>query len=406
MKTKQADTNHQLRYINFSLRIFIFTLSILITGACSSPKNLIKQGNYDKAIAILVKKLHNNPDKTKNIQALEYAYLHAKINNTDRINFLKKSGQPQIWYEITQLYSRLKLRDKIISASPSSVMQKLKFNKTNYDTEIIESQKKAAAYLYAHAQQLLESNNQHDARKAYSDLMKITMLIPDYKDINLLLRQSIAQGTDYVLFEIYNKSTTILTPRLNNQLYSINLNKLERQFLSYDIKAKPNRIYTSLIQLIIDEIEITPEQINQTQFTESKTIQDGFIVLRNANNEIIYDSTSKAIEVPNMIEIHCNLSEITQHKQVIIRGTLKYIDKLNQKVLYSCNIETTSVFQNKALIANGNPEACSQATLDRLDGKILPFPKDNSLIYTAGTKFKEKARRLIWDQKFFNKRQK
>jgi tetratricopeptide (TPR) repeat protein len=224
-------------------RIQILLLIPLLIWGCKSPKNLIKDGNYDEAVKILVKKLSVNPDKEQNIIYLKQSYKAVNQKDIDRINYLRKTGQPNIWYEVYQHYDKLKNRQDLVKALPSDVLSQIGFKSVDYDNDVIEAKKKAAAYLYAHAQMLLKKEDRQSARQAYDELLKVSKLYNDYKDVDALLRRALVMGTNYVLFKMQNKSGVPLPLSFENELMSICLADLDRTFINYDSKAVQGRNY-------------------------------------------------------------------------------------------------------------------------------------------------------------------
>jgi len=381
-------------------RIWILLLVPLLIWACKSPKNLIKNGDYDKAVKILVKKLSVNPDKEQNIIYLKQSYKAANLKDSDRIHYLKKTGQPNIWYEVYQHYDKLKNRQDLVKALPADVLTQIGFKFIDYDSDVIQARKKAAVYLYAHAQMLLKKEDRQSARQAYNELIKVTQLYSDYKDVDVLLRKALILGTNYVLFKMHNKSGVPLPQSFENELMSLSLVDLDRRFLNYDTKEVQGRTYDYTILANIKMIDVSPEQLDRNHFTESKKIQDGWKYKYDKDGNIVKDSTGKAIKIPKYKKIECYISEIHQRKTATISGSVDYINNHTSQLINTTPVSATSVFEHHSAIFNGNLDACTPQTLILLNTTSVSFPSDAAMILDAGEKLKSTIKDIIWDDDY------
>ncbi len=381
-------------------RIQILLLIPLLIWGCKSPKNLIKNGDYDEAVKILVKKLSVNPDKEQNIIYLKQSYVVANQKDSDRIHYLKKTGQPNIWYEVYQHYDKLKNRQDLVKALPSDVLTQIGFKFIDYDNDVIQARKKAAVYLYAHAQMLLKKEDRQSALQAYNELIKVTQLYSDYKDVDVLLRKALILGTNYVLFKMQNKSGVPLPQSFENELMSLSLVDLDRRFLNYDTKEVQGRTYDYTILANISMINVSPEQLDRDHFTESKKIQDGWKYKYDKDGNIVKDSTGKAIKIPKYKKIECNISEIHQRKTATISGSVDYINNHTSQLINTTPVSATSVFEHHSAVFNGNLDACSPQTLLLLNTTSVSFPSDAAMILDAGEKLKSTIKDIIWDDDY------
>ncbi|MCD4728144.1 MAG: hypothetical protein K8R46_10810 [Pirellulales bacterium] len=381
-------------------RIQILLLIPLMILGCKSPKNLIKDGNYDEAVKILVKKLSVNPDKEKNIIYLKQSYKAVNQKDIDRINYLRKTGQPNIWYEVYQHYDKLKNRQDLVKALPPDVLSQIGFKSVDYDNDVIEAKKKAAAYLYAHAQMLLKKEDRQSARQAYEELLKVSKLYNDYKDVDALLRRALVMGTNYVLFKMQNKSGVLLPLSFENELMSISLADLDRTFINYDSKAVKGRNYDYNIVVNIRVINVSPEQLDRNHFTESKKIQDGWKYKYDKDGKIVKDSTGKAIKIPKYKIIECFITEVHQRKTATISGSVDYINNHTSQLINTTPVSATSVFEHHSAIFNGNLDACTPQTLLMLNTTTVPFPSNAAMILDAGDKLKSTIKDIIWDDDY------
>ena len=369
-------------------RITIFSLIALFAFACTSPKQLVKKGEYDKAIHMLVEKLKRTPDHQKSISTLQDAYLKANTENTVRIKQLRETGQPDIWYDVFRNYVALDKRQKVIQALPQEVLKAIHFEKQNYDSYIENARKKAAVYLYAHAKKLLNEGDKEDARTAYHELKKITTLFTNYKKVDVLLRKALVKGTDNIEYEVRNLSASVLPHYFITLLQNIDLSSLDEQFVQFHNYPERGVDYDYKIRLTISSVKITPDKRSTDQFTESRKIQVGWIEEK--------DSTGKTRKIPEYKEVSCDITVVQQYKAAKIRAYLDFISNSSRKVLIKVPVEAESIFSNKFATASGNTKACSMEVHTLLNNPRLVYPADDDLIMDAIKKLNNTVKQVIW----------
>ncbi len=377
-------------------KYIIRILILLLLFGCASPKRLIKKGEYDHAIKVLVKKLISKPDNQKYIQQLDHAYRVANQINLDSIAYLRQTGQPDIWYSIYNNYLYLKNREDLVKTVPAPVLKKIGFKYIDYNTELINAKKKAAAYLYAHAKKLMDEGGKSNARKAYSDLWKITTMYDDYKDTDALMRKALVLGTDYILFRVINHTAKIIPQSMLANIQNINLLELDQKFVDFNTRPVAGRNYDYNINLILNDIGVTPEQVKEKKYTESRKIVEGYKDKVGSNGEIVKDSSGKVVKVPVYKTIECKITVIEKHKSAKITGMVDFVNNNTGQIMNSTPVSAESVFHNVSAYAKGDLKACSEQTLKLLDQPKLQFPSDSDMMYDASNKLKETIKQVIW----------
>lgn len=342
------------------------------------------------AVTKAVKKLNKKPENLKEIAVLVQAYKLANQQNLDRILYLKKTGQPDIWEEVFQNYETLKARQDLVKGLPENVLTAIAFEYVSYDNDIIESQKKACEYYYVHALQLLNGKNKLDARQAYDELQKIKTHYSDYKDVNTLLIKAKIMGTTFVLFQMQNNSYGILPADFEYEFMKISLSDLDGKWIVYDTKPDENTYYEYSIIMSLKNIDVSPERIREKNWIESREIQDGWIYEYDQNGNVRKDSLGNDIKRPRFINISCKLAEFSQSKQCVLAGRLDFYKNDRTQLLNSEQITANSGFTNIYLMANGNLAALNAETAKRLGGGPVPFPTDFDMIMLAN-EFLQKA---------------
>jgi len=377
---------------NIFLIILIFNL---FTGGCISPRKQIQRGNYDTAINVSVKRLQRKPNKEKEIINLDKAYKYAMQRDNDRISFLRKSGQPEIWEEIFLTYADMKNRQEKVRVLPQNVLTAIGFRFQDYDNDILEAKKKAAEFLYAQSLKLLETKDKGNARLAYDQLLRVKSYYSTYKDVDLYIQKALDLGTTYILFTMKNNTGIPLPPSFETELQRISLSDLNSKWLRYETVKTEEINYDYIILLNIRVIDVSPEALKETHYTESKEIPDGFQYVLDAHGNVMKDSLGNDIKTPKTKIISCNVIETQQNKAVTISGTLDFINLNNSQVIKTDPVTSQFFFDHLYAEAQGNFEALKPETREKLNLRPVPFPNNFDMILRAGDIIKDISRNII-----------
>jgi hypothetical protein len=380
-------------------RIILILLTASLLGGCISSKGYLNRGRYDDAVKKASHKLRKKPEKIKEIQVLEQAYRIANERDLDRITFLKRSGQPDIWEEVFDRYNNLKYRQDIVKTLPPAILSAVNFSPVDYDADIIESQKKAAEFFYARAVSLLGTNDRFSARKAYDDLMKVKQFYSSYKDMDKLINQAIAVGTSQVLFKMKNLAPVVLPAGFEEELLKISLNSVDSRWINFDVNEVHGRSYDFFVLLNIKVIDVSPERLRERIWTESREVEDGWQYLLDANGNVVKDSLGNDIKIKKFKTITCEILETQLSKTAIVAGVMDFVDNTSNKLMKTEPVTATANFDHVFLLARGDLNALKNETAQRL-GQPVPFPADLDMIMLANDILKDAAKRLINANKY------
>ncbi len=374
--------------------ILVLLASALLLTACASSKTLLRNGRYDEAIYKSTRKLKKDPDKIKQIAVLNEALRIANERDIERINFLKKSGQPDIWEEVFDTYSRLKYRQDVVKTLPTEVLSTIGFKAADYDNDVIEAKRKAAEYFYAHAMSMLAKNEKLAAREAYEDLLKVKSYYANYKDVDTQLQNALVMGTTNVLFKMNNVAPVVLPAGFEEDLLKIAINDLDTRWVNFDPSEVAGRSYDNVVLLNIRDIDVTPERIHERSWVESREVEDGWKYVYDANGNVKKDSAGNDIKEPKFKTISCQLLETSMSKSAMVSGVLDFFDNTNSQLLKSEPITAQSDFNHVFVMAHGDLNALKQETRQRL-GQPRPFPNDLEMIMMSNDILKDVAKNLI-----------
>jgi len=329
--------------------------------------------NYDEDINQMVKKIHQYPNRTKNLDALKESYNLANKADIDRVQALRSTGQPDIWFEIYLTYKRMDNRQKSVMTIPDKTFRLLGLEIIDYQNDINESKNRATAYFYAHAGKLLEAGQPEPARQAYDELVKVASMNASYRDLDKLIRKAILTGATDMVFEMHNRTGKPVSSSMVDQL-SIIIWEFKKARYG---QVKPPENDDSLsftLRVILDDMQIGPDQVKELEYQEERDLYEG---------EKVVDT------------IRCLISETRQLKKAYLSGRLEYFDPRLGQVINTVPIKVETVFSNAFATLQGDPNASGDETRKLLNSQKAAYPSDGQMILTATEEFTKKAREII-----------
>lgn len=360
-----------------------------------SPDKLIENGKYDEAIEKCVDRLSKDKGNTTALySSLKRAYETANALDLEKIKTLKMSGGPDIWYDVFTGYYSIQQRYVLVSG----IKEKLEADMVNiklleYPEDLEVSRQNAGAFLYATAMKNINTGTREGAMEAYSDLIKITRLFEEYKDVELRMRQALGTAAKTALLEVKNSSEAALPPDFLSSMEAIPLTLREKGFLNYKSKAEPGESFSLILQVEIMDITVSPGTVSKREYTSSHKAPETF--------ESEYKDEKKKAEDKNHPDYNkCVITEIYQLKNATMKAKLRYKEGSTGKVLYVVPIKALTSFENKTATATGDMYACPPEVYEILDKPKKKFPKNAEMIYQLSDEFKVLIKEIVWNDSF------
>jgi len=370
-------------------------LIVLFISGCSSSKRLLQSQNYDEAINKSVKKLVRNPSDQEEINILNQAYRLANSADTDRLNYLDQSGQPDIWEEKYNLFTGMNNRQKEVERLQPAVLSKINFKKLDYNNAIISSKQKAAEYLYAFGISLLNRNDKLAAREAYMVFNKVRSYFPVYKDLSNKLADARFVGTSQVLFNTENNTDLVIPKRFEQEMLNISPSGLNSEWVNYSTSIKKDFFYDYIVTLHFSRIDISPDQLKERSYTDSKSIRDGWRYELDKNGNVRKDENGNDLKTPKYKIIKCLVKESKMTKKTIIRGTIEFYDNVKKQVIKKAPVLTESVFDHIYATTKGDNNALSNNSKKLLKNRPVPFPSDIEMIIRTQDNLKRISKQIL-----------
>lgn len=386
-------------------KIAPFILIIALIISCSSSRRIekaVNTGNYDLAITNAINKLRNNKSKNRKAQfivMLKDAYNKANQRDLNDINFLKTTNNPENFIKIYDLYVSIDNRqERVKPLLPLYVDgSEVNFPINDYSTQISQYIDKASSHMYGNALALLNSNSNQklDYRSAYNQLNEIEAINPNYKDVRQLIEVAYQKGVDFVLVEMTNDTQKVIPERLETDLLNFSTYGLTDPWTAYHNNKNDQITYDYKMRVNLREINISPEQIRESQLIKEKDIVDGTKLLLDAEGNKVKDSLGNAIEVDNIKTVRCEYYEFKQFKAAQVVGNVEYYNLVTNQLVDAFPVVSEFVFEHIYANANGDRRALDTSLIPFLDRRAVPFPTEEQMIYDSGEDLKLKIKQIV-----------
>jgi len=386
-------------------KLIQLSLAILILSSCSSSTKLMQKGRYDESINKAVKKLMKNPGSTDDAIALDRSYKLANDIDNDRIKFLKQEGNPDSWDEILVRYDRLKSRqNRVRPVVPLNINgRSVNYVMVDYDAEIIDAKDKAAEFFYNNGRELMKQDTKEAYRQAHDELSRArSYRVGQFPGIDQLIEESRYKGISRVLVEVNNVTHLRLPPEFVDNLLEMNTATLESQWVEYYLRDLDQSIeYDYYIFAILERIDVSPENVSESDKMYKKEIEDGFDYALDNNGNVMKDTSGNDIKIPRYKTLSCTVIETFQSKAVRIEGILEIQSANPDKLIKKEPFGAENVFEHRSARAIGDLEALDAKNQRLIESDALPFPPDGEMIYNCSETLKPIIRDLIYRNRRF-----
>lgn len=380
------------------LNILIFGLALSLTG-CATANFHLKQGNYQAAIQTAAEKLRKNPKKAdKHIIALEQAWKIEQSSLLNTIEELRLQGRPENWVRIHELYARLDYYQKLVGPVLPLFIEKEFRNADiviiDVKQELADTKLKAAEYLYARGLELMQPNNKQSMRQAYYQFQKVKDFYQSFNDIDAMLEETYNAGQNHILIGYSNNTNMIIPQQFMTNLQAYDERALNSEWTKYTRNEKDRSDYDYIIEVHLTAVDVGPEQVKQTSYTDQQQIQDGFQYVLDQNGNVLKDTLGNDIKEPRYVTIEAVVTQSEQVKVGTLQGVVEY-KRPNGQVIQNFPFREDLVFQNFFATYTGNKKALSEESIRKLGGQPIPFPSDIQMVMDASEIIKTKTFNLI-----------
>ncbi|MCI5082092.1 MAG: hypothetical protein MRY78_10375 [Saprospiraceae bacterium] len=377
----------------------LFAFSLLFS--CTSVKDLVEEGQYDRAIEVAVKKLAGKKKKkAEHVMGLELAFQKITARDMRQVEILKRENRPDNWPKIHNIYQKINRRQQLIEpllplVDEDGVQANFRFVRT--DQLMVESKRKSAEHYYAKGIEFLrqaETGDKVAARRAYDQFVNVERYYRSFKDKDQLKRKAHDLGTIHILFRMRNEAPVVLPSAFEQAILSLDISDLDDHWKVFHLKNNAAIDFDYEVVMKITNIEVTPSVVKEREYREEKEIQDGFDYVLDQNGNVMKDTLGNDIKVERYVKVQAFILETYQQKAANVTGRLEFYDAQNGRLMKRENLAADAIFENYAATFDGDRRALSKQTKRRIGNRPVPFPTNEALLFDAA----QSLRPLIKDK--------
>jgi len=154
------------------------------------------------------------------------------------------------------------------------------------------------------------------------------------------------------------------------------------------------------MQVSFDQIDISPEQVNEKEISKEKQIKDGYKYAVDANGNTVKDSLGNKIKIDKFKTVRCTFHQFTQFKSARVAGNVIYIDLKTRQQINSYPLTSEFVFEHIYADINGDKRALDNDLIRYLDEVAVPFPSNEQMVYDAGEDLKARIKSIVGRHRF------
>jgi hypothetical protein len=385
-------------------RISIALFSFILFVSCGSVKKTetaINEGSYDQAIDISVKKLIDGKNSKRNqeyIPLLERAYKKAVAQDQIILQRLQLDPNPYALEPLYKCYLRMDRRQNNIRPLLPLRLQEedreARFTFQDYGAKIIDSRTTLSDHLLSNSKAALKNATTLESRNVYQDLKYLDEINPNFKNTRVLLAKALEAGTHYIFVDLNNKSQTVLPKRLE-ELLNFSTYGMKVIWTQFHTKRDYSLVYDYRLEIIINRIFISPEQVTQKELIKEKQIKDGFIYEYDSNNNVKKDSLGNDIKKDKLVTIKAHVIQNTQLKETEISAVVQLKDNRTLQIEDRFPVNSNYVFTYIYGAVYGDKRALDEDYLETINLKAVVFPSNEKMIYDTGEDLKIKIKQII-----------
>jgi hypothetical protein len=269
------------------------------------------------------------------------------------------------------------------------------FEFQDYHSEILASRTILSDYLLDNSKEAIAVATIMESREVYNDLRYLDKINPNFRDTRALMQQALEQGTHYILVGLQNQSQTVLPERLEEELLNFSTYGINDQWTQYHNNKINALDYDYDLDIIIDRIVISPEQVLQKELIKEKQIKDGFIYEYDTNGNVKKDSLGNDIKKDKFITIKANVIQNTQLKESNVNAIVQLKDKRTLQVVDRFPVNSSFVFTYIYGSIYGDRRALEANYLETLNPQSVNFPLDEQMVYDTGEDLKLKIKQIL-----------
>ena len=341
--------------------------------ACTSSKQQFEKGNYEKAVALSIKKLRNKPDNSKQKAILKAAYGYAVQVSEQKIKQQQQSTDRFKWDAVIAQYRKMQQLYTDLLQCPGCLAV---VSPVDLQNELNEALAAGAQVYVEEGQKALATKEKEGGRLAYRHFAQAKAYQNNYGNIDLMLNDARIQGTEVIgvsRIPVSSKGLELNTAFFLQQLTQA-MNDLNYFFA----------VFAPVEQLV--EQQQVPDQVVDLSFDDYYI---GQTYVKEIRESLVRDSV-KVGEVTDSLGTKYAVygevkADLQRYEKTIESGGLlniAIVDPNNQSILFQQKIPSTTVWENDWATYQGDKRALTKEELALTREKELLPPPPQDLFYS------------------------
>ena len=354
---------------------FIFTafIALFFLSACTSSKQQFEKGNYEKAVALSIKKLRKKPDNSKQKNILKAAYQYAVQVSEEKIKQHQQSTDRFKWDRVIKQYQKMQQLYTDLLQCPACLSI---VSPVDLQNELNQALAQGAQIYVEEGQKALATKEKEGGRLAYRHFAQAKAYQNDYGNIDLMLNEARIQGTEIIGISRIPVSSKVL--ELNTAF-----------FLQQLTQALNDLNYFFAVFAPLEQLVAQNQQADQVVDLSFDDYYIGQTYIKEVRESLVRDSV-KVGEVTDSLgtkyavygEVKADLQRF--EKTIESGGLLNIaiVEPNSRSVLFQQKIPSTTIWENNWASYQGDKRALTKEELALTQEKELLPPPPQELFYS------------------------
>jgi hypothetical protein len=341
--------------------------------ACSSSKQQFEKGNYEKAVALSIKKLRKKPDNSKQKAILKAAYGYAVQVSEQKIKQQQLSTDRFKWDAVIAQYRKMQQLYTDLLQCPGCLAV---VSPVDLQSELNEALTEGAQVYVEEGQKALGTKEKEGGRLAYRHFAQAKSYQNNYGNIDLMLSDARTQGTEVIgvsRIPVSSKGLELNTAFFLQQLTQAmnDLNYFFAVFAPVEQLVEQQQVPDQVVDLSFDDYYIGQTYVKEIR---ESLVRDSVKVGE------VTDSLGKKYAVYGEVK-----ADLHRYEKTIESGGLlniAIVDPNTQSILFQQKIPSTTVWKNDWATYQGDKRALTKEELALTREKELLPPPPQDLFYS------------------------
>ena len=341
--------------------------------ACTSSKQQFEKGNYEKAVALSIKKLRNKSDNSKQKAILKAAYGYAVQVSEQKIKQQQQSTDRFKWDAVIAQYRKMQQLYTDLLQCPGCLAV---VSPVDLQNELNEALAAGAQVYVEEGQKALATKEKEGGRLAYRHFAQAKAFQNNYGNIDLMLNDARTQGTEVIgvsRIPVSSKGLELNTAFFLQQLTQAmnDLNYFFAVFAPVEQLVEQQQVPDQVVDLSFDDYYIGQTYVKEIR---ESLVRDSVKVGE------VTDSLGKKYSVYGEVK-----ADLQRYEKTIESGGLlniAIVDPNTQSILFQQKIPSTTVWENDWATYQGDKRALTKEELALTREKELLPPPPQDLFYS------------------------